>query len=120
MLPVIFLASFTFMLSNFLYLLNVASLWLAASGPVLVSCFVKAWRLQLLAVDHDPGTKLGPSVAHDLELSCDGQQLARARVCYVYCEFFSQVAPYIVLESILQTSPNPSCGSPIAGIAQHP
>ena len=32
----------------------------------------------------------------------------------------NQVAPYIVLESILQTSRAPSCGSPIAGIAQHP
>jgi len=33
-------------------------------------------RLQLLAIDQDPGTKLRPGIAHDLELSCDGLQLA--------------------------------------------
>ena len=38
--------------------------------------FVKAWRLQLVAVDHDPWTMLSPTIAHDLELSCDGLQLA--------------------------------------------
>ncbi len=53
---------------------------LAACCLWLVSWFVEAWRLELLAVDHDPWTKLGPSIAHDLELSCDGLQLARVSV----------------------------------------
>ena len=43
----------------------------------LVSCLRQAWRLQLLAIDPDPGAKLLPSIAHDLELSCDGLQLGR-------------------------------------------
>ncbi len=62
-------------------------------------CFVEAWRLQLLAVDQDPGAKLGPSIAHDLELQGKRRQLNRRRVANFYCEFFSQVAPYIVWES---------------------
>ena len=36
-----------------------------------------AWSLKLFAVDRDPGAKALPVVGHDLELSCDGQQLAR-------------------------------------------
>ena len=48
----------------------------------------EAWRLQLLAIDPDPRTKLLPVIAHNLELSCDGLQLARASVAYFYCEFF--------------------------------
>jgi len=40
----------------------------------------EAWSLQLLAVDRDPGAKALPGIAHDLELSCDGQQLARVSV----------------------------------------
>jgi len=32
----------------------------------------EAWCLQLLAIDLDPGAKLGPVMAHDLELSRDG------------------------------------------------
>jgi len=43
-----------------------------ARGLALAPWFVKLGRLQLLAIDPDPGTKLGPSIAHDLELSCDG------------------------------------------------
>ena len=53
-------------------------------------------RLQLGAIDQDPWAKFFPSITHDLELSCDGLQLARGRVTYFYCEFFSQVAPYIL------------------------
>jgi len=37
--------------------------------------FVEAWRLQLLAIDRDPGTKLGPAIAHDLELQTNGLKL---------------------------------------------
>jgi len=55
----------------------VASLWLAASWSMLVARDPEAWSLQLVAIDHDPGTVLRPGVAHDLELSCDGLQLAR-------------------------------------------
>ena len=50
--------------------------------------FSQAWSLQLLAVDRDPGAKALPVITHDLELSCDGQELTRARVCYVYFELF--------------------------------
>tara|TARA_E500000305_G_C3994915_1_gene224032 strand:- start:346 stop:504 length:159 start_codon:yes stop_codon:yes gene_type:complete len=46
--------------------------WSLGLGP----WFVKAWSLELLAVDQDPGTKPGPGIAHDLELSCDGLELA--------------------------------------------
>jgi len=53
---------------------------LAACSLALDPWFVEAWRLQLLAIDHDPGTKLLPSIAHDLELRCDGLQLARVSV----------------------------------------
>ena len=65
-----------------------ASLWLAASWSMLGPWFVKAWSLKLLAIDHDPGTEALPSIAHNLELSCDAQQLARCSVTYFYCEFF--------------------------------
>jgi len=41
-------------------------LWLAASGSVLVSWDPEAWRLELAAIDHDPGPMLSPSIAHDL------------------------------------------------------
>ena len=44
--------------------------------------------MQLLAVDRDPGAKALPVITHDLELSCDGQQLRWRRVTNFYCEFF--------------------------------
>ena len=49
---------------------------------MLAACSGKpeAWSLKLLAVDRDPGTEALPVVAHNLELSGDGLQLARARV----------------------------------------
>ena len=47
-----------------------------AGSLALGPWFVKAWRLELLAVDRDPGTEALPAVTHDLELSCDGLQLA--------------------------------------------
>ena len=49
---------------------------LAACCLVLGPWFAEAWRLQLLAIDRDPGAKVLPVITHDLELSCDGQQLA--------------------------------------------
>ena len=48
--------------------------WSLPLGPWSMDS--EAWSLQLLAIDHDPWTKLGPSIAHDLEFSRDGQQLA--------------------------------------------
>jgi len=39
---------------------------LAAWSLGLVPWFVKAWGLELLAIDPDLGTILGPSIAHDL------------------------------------------------------
>ena len=54
----------------------------------LAAWYPEAWSLQLAAIDHDPGTKLGPSIAHDFELSCDGQQLSRRRVFNLYCKLF--------------------------------
>ena len=44
--------------------------------------------MKLEAVDHDSWTILRPSIAHNLELSCDGRKLARGRVAYFYCKFF--------------------------------
>jgi len=41
---------------------------------------MEAWSLQLLTVDIDFRAKLLPAVTHNLELSCDGQQLARVSV----------------------------------------
>ena len=41
--------------------------------------FMELGRLQLLAVDPDLGTEALPVITHDLELSCDGQELTRAR-----------------------------------------
>ena len=61
---------------------------LAISGAVLVSRDPEAWSLQLVAIDLDPGTKALPVVTHDLELSCDAQELAGCGVTYFYCEFF--------------------------------
>ena len=62
----------------------------AASGPALAACpwYAKLRRLKLLTIDHDPGTELRPVVGHDLELSRDGQQLARACVTYFYFKLF--------------------------------
>ena len=48
---------------------------LAAWSLGLVARLVEAWSLKLLAIDPDPWAKLLPSIAHDLELSCDGLQL---------------------------------------------
>ena len=75
--PVIFLASF-FNIILF-YFLIVASLWLAASRSTLATCsrYPEAWSLKLGAIDQYPGTKLGPTIAHDFELSSDGLELAR-------------------------------------------
>ena len=49
---------------------------LAAWSLGLVPWFVEAWSLQLVAIDPDPWAKLLPGIAHDLELKCDGLQLA--------------------------------------------
>jgi len=48
---------------------------LGACSLPLVPGLPEAWGLQLGAIDLDPGAKLGPSIAHDLELRCDGLQL---------------------------------------------
>jgi len=69
---------------------------LVACSLTLAAWLSQAWSLQLLAINKNLGTKALPSIAHDLELSCDGLQLARARVGYFYFELFSQVAPYIL------------------------
>ena len=65
-------------------------LWPAASRSTLATCprYSEAWSLQLVAIDQYPGTKLGPSIAHNLKLSCDGSQLLRRRVTYFYFKFF--------------------------------
>ena len=44
--------------------------------------------MKLFTIDRDPGAKALPGITHDLELSRDGQQLARARACYVYSKLF--------------------------------
>ncbi len=54
--------------------------------------YVELRGLQCSLVDHDPGAILSPSIAHDLELSCDGLQLARGSVANFYCELFHKLA----------------------------
>ena len=61
---------------------------LVACCLVLGPWFMELRRLQLVAIDQDPWTEALPVITHDLELSCDGQELARGRVTYFYCEFF--------------------------------
>ena len=51
-------------------------------------CHSELRRLHCLPVDCYSWSKLLPSIAHDLELSCDGQQLGRWSVAHFYCEFF--------------------------------
>ena len=60
---------------------------------------MELWRLQLFTINLDPGAKALPVVSHDLELNRDGLQLSWRRVANFYCEFFSQVAPYILWQS---------------------
>ena len=63
---------------------------LAAWSLKLGACSLnpQAWSLHLLPVNFYSGAKLGPGIAHDLELSCDGQQLWPRGVRDFYCEFF--------------------------------
>ena len=61
---------------------------LAAWSLGLVPWFVKAWSLELLAIDPDPWSILRPVITHDLELSCDGLKLALRCILNFYCEFF--------------------------------
>jgi len=67
---------------------QLSSLLLVACSLPLVPWFVELRRLKLVAIDPDPGTEALPVITHDLELSCDGLQLTRARVRYVYFELF--------------------------------
>jgi len=53
---------------------------LAACSLPLVPGLPQAWSLQLGAININPGAKLLPSIAHDLELQANGLQLAWARV----------------------------------------
>ena len=48
---------------------------LAAWSLGLVSWFVKAWSLELLAIDPDPWSILRPIITHDLELQTNGLKL---------------------------------------------
>ena len=90
------------------YFLNVASLWLTASRPALATWSMdpEAWGLKLGAIDHDPGTVLRPSIAHDLELSSDGCQLAWWCVTNFYFELFHIFFLYFV-GALLQVNIGP-------------
>ena len=63
---------------------------LAACCLSLVACprDPEAWRLQLFSINKNLGTKALPTIAHDLELSCDGLQLACGGMADFYGEFF--------------------------------
>jgi len=67
----------------------------------LVAWYPEAWSLQLLTIDQDPGAKLGPVIAHDLELSRDGQQLGVGRVFNFYCKLFHLFLSFLPLEVFL-------------------
>jgi len=58
----------------------------------LVCCslvfFPELQGLQCSLVDRDPGSKLRPAMAHELELSRDGLQLRPGRMFNFYCELF--------------------------------
>ena len=79
------------------------SLWLAVSRSMLAawSRHPEVWRLELLAVDRDPGAILGPSIAHDLELQANGLKLGPWRVLNFYCELFHLAAFFISFMSSL-------------------
>ena len=66
------------------------SLWLAVPGPMLAACpwYPEAWSLHLLRVNFYLWPMFLPTIAHDLELSCDGLQLARGSVANFDCELF--------------------------------
>ena len=74
---------------------------LVACSLPLVACFSQAWSLQLGAIDLDPGAKLGPTITHNLELSCDSQQLWPGCMFNFYCEAFHLVAFFISFMSSL-------------------
>ena len=61
---------------------------LAAWSLGLVPWFVKAWSLELLAIDPDPRSILGPTITHDLQLSRDGQELWSRGILNFYCKLF--------------------------------
>ena len=61
---------------------------LGACCLTLVSGLPEAWRLKLRAIDPDLRSKLLPVIAQDHALSCDGLQLARRCMAYVYFELF--------------------------------
>jgi len=52
-------------------------LWACSLSLAACPWYPEAWRLQLFIIDQDPGPESGPGIGHDLELSCDAQQLAR-------------------------------------------
>ena len=58
--------------------------------------------MKLLAIDLDPRTKLGPSIAHDLELQANRRQLRWRRVTYFYFKLFH-------ISFIVIGGPSPSC-----------
>jgi len=55
-------------------------------------CHPERWRKHCLLVDHDPRSKLLPTIGHDFQLSCDGQQLSPGGVTNFYCEFLHRLA----------------------------
>jgi len=63
---------------------------LAACGLLLAACAgdPEAWSLHLLPVNFYLWPMFLPTIAHDLELSCDGLQLARGSVINFNCELF--------------------------------
>ena len=86
-----------------------ASLWPAIPWPTLAAFwYSKAWRLKLVAIDQYPGTKLGPVIGHDLELSRDGLQLARACVGYFYFELFQSNTTMYCLGKYLRNQSIPA------------
>ena len=80
---IIFLLSIFILLSKHGHIVT-----LAAWSLGLVPWFVKAWSLELLAIDPDPRSILRPVITHDLELSPDRQQLALRCILNFYCELF--------------------------------
>ena len=57
----------------------------------------QAWRLQGLAIDHDPWAKLSPVIAHDLEFRRNGLELPSGGVTNFYCKFFHVLLSFLIV-----------------------
>jgi hypothetical protein len=70
---------------------------LVACSLPLAACLSQAGRLQLLAIDFDPGAKLSPGITHDLELQTNCLKLWTRCILNFYCEFFHFLLSFLIV-----------------------